>query len=202
MTRITVFDFDDTLIEFQSPNLFIEQCIEGKKIRLVIFKFLSLKIVKRFFRIIRLNHKKISTFLLIGLTEKYVSNCALIFYNKCILKNINRDVINIMKIRAQNEDIYIISGGFRYYIELFCNDFNIQHFEANEIINFKGRLMGLLKHSDCMGQEKVVRLKKYLDNDFGNVYLTTYSDCYSDMPLFRLSQNAFIVKKSIITKIK
>ncbi|MGL5000057.1 MAG: hypothetical protein ACRC5T_13945, partial [Cetobacterium sp.] len=52
---------------------------------------------------------------------------------------------------------------------------------------------------NCKGNQKIIDLNKHIKNyDIQNFY----SDSYSDLPLFNIARNKYLIKKSEILKLK
>lgn len=104
----------------------------------------------------------------------------------------------IKKYKAEGYFVYIVSGGYKEYIDYYARDLGVNGVIANEFkyINRFGKSIfsGLLCSKDCMGIEKVNRLNQmfnHKDIDFS----VSYSDSLSDLPLFKWTDKAILVSK-------
>lgn len=93
---------------------------------------------------------------------------------------------NWYKKNKQNSDI-IVSASPEFLLKEICNRMGIKHVVATQIDKKTGKLTG----NNCYGEEKVNRLKKYMP---GIKIHCFYSDSYSDTPVARISEKAFLVK--------
>ena len=87
----------------------------------------------------------------------------------------------------QQEDDLVISASPEFLIRSFCEKVNIRTCMASKVDMHTGRYEG----ENCHGEEKVRRFREvFPDGKIGEFY----SDSYSDTPLARLAEKAFLVK--------
>ena len=91
--------------------------------------------------------------------------------------------------RQQQEPVdVIISASPEFLLRPICRRLAIRHLIASEVDSRTGKYTG----KNCRGQEKVARMRR----EFGDVPIRSfYSDSISDLPLAKLADNAFLVKK-------
>lgn len=99
---------------------------------------------------------------------------------------------NWYKKNKQNSDI-IVSASPEFLLKEICDRMSIKHVVATQIDKKTGKLTG----NNCYGKEKVNRLKKYMPDIKIHCF---YSDSYSDTPVARISEKAFLVKGDIIVQ--
>ena len=100
-----------------------------------------------------------------------------------------------MRKKNKGYKIIIISAGFESYIRCHNRFIGADEIIANEFSYVDGLFSGLISGADCHGAEKVLRLDSFIGLekiDLKNSYF--YSDCLSDLPLFRIFGNAYFVK--------
>lgn len=87
----------------------------------------------------------------------------------------------------QKPDDVIISASPYFLLEPACKNLEIAHLMASNVDKSTGKYNGI----NCHGEEKVRRYRE----KFGNAEINEfYSDSYSDTPLAKISNKAFIVK--------
>lgn len=87
----------------------------------------------------------------------------------------------------------IISASFDFIIKPFCEYIGVKNVIATKYDVKDGKIIG----ENCKGKEKVKRFRElYQDKEVMNAY----SDSLSDIPMFKLAQNAYLVSKNEITK--
>ena len=94
--------------------------------------------------------------------------------------------------QRSNTDI-VISASPRFLLEMICQELNINDLIASEVDITSGKFSG----ENCHDEVKVILFrKKYPDSIIDNFY----SDSISDLPMAKIATNAYLVKKSVITK--
>ncbi len=89
---------------------------------------------------------------------------------------------------AQQAEDVVISASPDFLVEPICRQLGIRHVIASKVDIRSGRFTG----ENCRGEEKVRRFTAV----FGEVPIARfYSDSCSDLPLARLADTAFLVKK-------
>jgi HAD superfamily phosphoserine phosphatase-like hydrolase len=190
-SEIIAFDFCKTLVNKQTADDFLIYCIQNtprEKIYLVLRKFVGV------FRK-SINEKKFLLFFLFGLSLKKIQTKGA-EYAKQLKDNFSNDQLDsFMKLAcSSNKEIYIISGGFDYYIRPYSDfyDYKIKVL-SNEMRFLFGLCLGVIYGKDCMRDEKVKRLHK-LNVDLSNFIF--FSDCISDLPLLKISKSAIVVSEN------
>lgn len=110
----------------------------------------------------------------------------------CFWNEYDKKIKNWYKKKRQNDDI-IVSASPEFLLEEICNRMNIKHVIATQIDKRTGKLNG----NNCYGEEKVNRLKKYKPDIKIHCF---YSDSYSDIPVARISEKAYLVKGDKIVR--
>lgn len=88
---------------------------------------------------------------------------------------------------TQKEDDVVISASPEFLIQSFCKKVGIKTCMASVVDMHTGEYSGL----NCHGEEKVRRYREvFNDTTIENFY----SDSYSDTPLARIAENAYLVK--------
>lgn len=91
----------------------------------------------------------------------------------------------------QEETDIVISASPEFLLEPICARLGIKHLMASRVDPKTGKYTGL----NCWGEEKVIRLKDQMDITHCDKF---FSDSYSDTPLAKIADEAFLIKKGKI----
>ena len=179
--KVALFDFCDTIVNFQTADVFVRYCLNKENL-------------------LDDNEKKLSKLdklmLLSGLKRDYIKKMAYDFFCEMIKPNLYKPVVDLMKwLKTEKKyNIYVVSGGYQVYIDFFCNEYNLDGVISNDFIFENNVFTGNIIENDCMGIEKVYRVKKY----FQNIEVTDtifVSDSISDKPLLDWVDVGIVVSK-------
>lgn len=182
---MNVYDFDKTIYDGDSTaDFYIFSLKRHKKILLLMpslitafFKFYVFKIgTKTQFK------EKMYKFLKYCDIDKDISD----FWN-----------ININKIKPfyksqQKQDDVIISASPEFLLAPACKNLGINYLMASVVDKSTGKYSGI----NCHGEEKVRRYREKFSNTEIDEF---YSDSYSDTPLAKVADKAYIVKGNKIS---
>lgn len=198
MIKLAIFDIDftltkkETLIQFymymmkKNPKLLIY-------IPRIIFSglFYALKINKE------KKTKEIFMRFIKGIKEEEMKKIVKEFYDEKLSKILYEDSIKmIKKLKSQGCMIILISASPEFYLEEFYNIKEVDKVMGSRISCKEGIYENRMDGDNCKGEEKVKRLREYLqqeniDVDFKNSYM--FSDSLSDLPLFKLVGNPYLI---------
>lgn len=104
--------------------------------------------------------------------------------------NQNQHKIFDWYLKQQKQDDIIISASPKFLLQPICKRLGIRHLIASEVDPDTGIFTG----ENCRGREKVQRLaSEYNVTHIDNFY----SDSHSDLPLAKIADKAFLVKKGM-----
>lgn len=209
--KLLILDFCETLVQIQTADDFIKFIAKKNFFRylllLTIYLLFFSKIITTINYIFNFNIKKknLIIYSLFNLKES-----KLIIYGK---QYSDRNLINLSKktiikkvkdfIDKKKPDlIFIITGGYSYYIPSFLENKNIKYdLIISSVLNLSDqkKVYGNLK-IDCMGKEKVNLLKEKINILDYNISLFT-DDEVSDLPLIDISSEVYLIKNEIIKNI-
>lgn len=132
-----------------------------------------------------------------GIKEEDMKKIVKEFYDEKLSKILYEDSINmIKKLKSQGYMIILISASPEFYLEGFYNITEVDKIMGSRISCREGIYENKMDGENCKGEEKVKRLKKYIEEenlqvDFKNSYM--FSDSLSDLPLFRLVGNPYLI---------
>ena len=109
--------------------------------------------------------------------------------------NQNQDKICDWYLNQQKQDDLINSASPKFLLMPICRRLRISHLIASEIDSQTGMFTG----ENCRGQEKVRRLAVEYNVTHIDCF---YSDSHSDLPLAKIANKAFLVRKDVIKEWK
>lgn len=201
--NFVVFDFCETLVNFQTADAFVDYIIEQKKHnRLAFLNFIG-RVFYRL-RIIALANKlipglnlskRLKLYQLKGLLQSDLDAYAISFYHQRIKGNLIDNVYKKLQAHQKNGDfICISSGGYLPYIKIFAQENNISLVFATQIEVKKGIVTGHFMGKDCLDIQKTFLLKEYYTAKEVNFDRTiAYSDSPTDLPLLKWAKQAYVV---------
>ena len=190
--KVALFDFCDTMVDFQTGNAFIKYVIKHTKIniwRKCVYK------MKHFLYKHILNKDKEKSLLLQccrGIPKPELETMALNYYCEIVRTHLVRATVEkLLDYQKLGYRIYIVSGGFDLYIKYFAQEFNVDGVFSTRIQFVNGICSGKFDGLDCMHENKI----KILNDYFGKGVLdgVAFSDSASDLPLLKFVSNGFAV---------
>ena len=203
--KLVIFDFCETLVNFQTADAFVEYIIIKEKYnkynwinKLDIFltknKFIALvnKVAPEFNP-----SKRIKLYQIRGISEKKINSYAEEFYNEKLISSLIMPVYELFQSHINNKDhILILSGGYSPYVKLFAEKHKINGYYATNLEFNSGKLTGYFDGKDCLFQQKVILLEHYLQsNNLEYSSSVAYSDSITDLPLLKWVDKAFVISK-------
>lgn len=119
------------------------------------------------------------------------------FYEKRLSKILYKDAIDTMrKLKSEGCKIYLISASPEIYLNELYNIEEVDMIIGTRLKMDNGAYKSTFEGENNKGEEKVKRLKEVLRKenlqvDFRNSYM--FSDSLSDLPLFKLVGNAYLI---------
>jgi HAD superfamily hydrolase (TIGR01490 family) len=202
--RLVIFDFCDTLVSFQSADVFVRFSLKSNR-RLSsiliqatdkLFSYCRIYSILRKLSFSNNFQKKILLRGMKGMSKAEINKLALKFNEEVIQKKLNKSVYDLLVKHINNKDEIIInSGGYDIYLDVFARNLGIEKVYAtrfkyvNEV--FSGQILG----KDCLNEEKISRMN---NDGFDFKYyqeVVVYSDSVTDMPLFNIATSKFAIVK-------
>ncbi len=188
---IIIIDFDKTLFKKDSLIEFCKYIFKKKPLQmwsiipqvfatlLYLFKLIDTKKYKELFLLYLhgINEQELTSF-----AKEFWANTGMENFNSSITSLFNKKDFRIICISASPE-IYLSPITEVYQIELIGTKIA---FSKNTY-----KIIG----ENCKGEEKVKRLKKYLNAETIDIE-ESYSDSITDLPLFKLSKKAYLVDEN------
>lgn len=205
--RLAIFDFCDTLVNFQTANEFCKYVLkkESRNRLLKTDHFFDKYYFYRLFANLGLSHFSQKKILLRGL--KGLTKAKLQFYGEQYVQYVIENQLNIDVFRRflehieQGDIVVINSGGYEVYLQHFSNKYHIEYTFSTRFKYVNNIFSGEIEGEDCLGFEKVGRMKeaKILHKNYKEIFV--YSDSITDMPIFNLATHKIaIIKDTSIPK--
>ena len=205
MKKISLFDFCQTLCDFETADPFVDyvkEHVEPTKRMFVISQMLSIfnriglnyvfDVVGHFFHY-SIN-KKLLLLELKGLEKETIDKLALDYYKSKIKPHLIPEMMTILKAEKKSgNEIAIVSASYYPFLRYFCVDFDIDYLVTNEFsYNEEDVFEGQIIQSDCIYKNKVSRLKSKLKNKSYTI-VPSYGDSKSDTPILSIAKQGFVV---------
>lgn len=103
----------------------------------------------------------------------------------------------IEKHKSQHACVLLVSASLDIYVNRIGEKLGVHATLCTEVEwDAKGRLTGDLKTENCYGEEKILRLKSWLQTHGGSKVDIAYSDHHSDIPLLNYAGTGVAVSPS------
>jgi HAD superfamily phosphoserine phosphatase-like hydrolase len=203
--KLVVFDFCETLFNFQTADRFVDFVIEKenyKKYRFlntvsdILTKLRLLAIVSKHFPKLNLS-KRLKLYQIKGVSKTAIDALAIQYNNEILVHHKIRPLHELLLKHIDNKDhILIVSGGYAPYIKYFSEIYKLQYSFATEIEFHNNSATGMFFGKDCLFNQKVVLIQTYLiKNKISIEESIAYSDSITDLPLLRWADQSYVVSK-------
>lgn len=204
MNKIALFDFCETLANFQTADPYVDfvraKVGTSRMKRWEFVKSLYNKSRLLQFLFIKLSRnpsigKSLKLYQLKGLNEQLLEELGCQYYTDVIKPNlISATCEEMLRLKGEGFNIYLVSGGYNLYLKWFVKDFNIDGFWSTKIAFKEGACRGAFEGEDCMREQKVVVLNNFFHQKPD--YSVSYSDSESDLPFLKWTTDCFVVSRN------
>lgn len=181
--HIVFFDFDKTLVDFDTVNPFI---------RFVLKKHPE---IRESDADMSLPHKERRLGLLAGLSRDELDGVARDFYLQEVRKHLIAPAMQaLIDFRNRGYHICVVSGSYDLYLRFFVEEHGVDDLICTRV-GFKNNICsGKFSGIDCLGTNKMVLIEKqYQISDFSQMDSWAYSDSQTDTPLFQACKKRIVV---------
>jgi len=203
--QLVIFDFCETLVNFQSADRFVDFIIEKDKyhrynwiakLGKLLTKTRFLAVMNKFFPEFNAS-KRLKLLQVKGISRERVQSYAAAFYSQQIMPNIIKPIYELFEQHIKNGDyILVISGGYAPYVKLFSEKHGIKGYFATEMASRQEKLTGVFLGKDCLYGQKVILLEEYLkQNPIDYTKSIVYSDSISDLPLLKWADEGVVISR-------
>ena len=195
---IAIFDIDGTLTKKDTFIPFFLRSLRNRPLRIFHTLILPFFIVLYYLKIIN-NHKLKEIFLYTVLSRAKVEDVEVIVYpfvDKLIKKGMNSIGMQLLANHQNRGDrILIASASFNLYVRNIANCLGVNEIVCSEAEIVDDRYTGRFNGLNCYGEEKLLRLKKYLGDIFPKKTIV-YSDHLSDYPILQWADYGYLITPS------
>lgn len=202
--KICVFDFCETLVDFQTANAFVDFVRKRSgtiRMRLcesiygILRKTKALKLMEHLSGYRYSIGKRIKLYQLKGFRECDIEEMAKAFYVEMIHPHfIKESLSELERRRGDGFKVGLVSGGYGIYLKYFVKDFQLDFLLSSNIAFANHRCIGKIAGNDCMRDNKVVALKEYFDSN--PLRSVAYSDSKADLPLLLWAREGVVLSRS------
>jgi len=196
--KIALFDVCHTLVKITTINDFIDYFLSLRPkhwLRKKIFYYF-LKIFKKLRLLSSKNYKKYLVKLFKGYKEEDILKIAKEYNFFRLQKELKKEIFQkLIELKKLGYKIFLISGGLDIYLKEFSNFLGVNLIctvlEKNEKNIFTGNILGL----DCVGENKVLKLKESLSSfeEIDWKESLAFGDSLSDIHFLSLVKKATVV---------
>ncbi len=209
MEKVVLLDFCGTVVPFQTFDRFMEYilCREKKyfsgRVGYVVKRSLFvLQRIAQVFRIHRLLYKEYLVRKTRGISKKAMERYASEYYEQelrpCLISDTEAIVKNYI---SRGYRIIILSAACDLYLKYYAKEHGIKDIVSTRIRFKDGCSVGRISGTDCIGGEKVNRLKKYMEMEKEGTGMkgmhvqieAGISDSVSDLPMLLLCHKQIVI---------
>lgn len=199
--NLAIFDFCETLVNFQTADRFCRFVLEKKSKTRILKLDLYFSQLKVYAFCSKLGFKSFQKRFLLsglkGLNATEMHQISQLYLTEMIEPALNTNVYAIFKNHLANgDDVVINSGGYEPYLKIFADQHKVKKLYATKLEMNRDQCTGKIDGMDCLGVEKVIRMQKdgVLNQSYNNVFV--YSDSITDLPIFNIATTKYAVIKN------
>lgn len=204
--KVAIFDFCDTLVDFQTADAYVDFVRETKRKFSIVFKYYLFILLSKIRFLDALEflthwrksiHKRVYLWQLRGVSEAELELLSLRYYNERIRTHLIDHTISLLKeYQSRSIQIWIVSGGYGIYLKHFVREFNVDRLICSNIKMKKGKCVGKLDGLDCLNDNKVVLLKDAVPNYNQYIFIASLSDSITDIPILSIAHEGIVISQS------
>ncbi|MGS0676889.1 HAD family hydrolase [Shewanella sp. 125m-1] len=197
--RVALVDFCETLVDLQTADEYIEYCVKDSFVKVLLIRLMRNRILNKILKKLFKRYKSPKPFILrlvkgknAAFMEKKAKEFSLLLETDFVIKDV---IEEIRELKNNGYRIIIVSGGYDIYINHFMPVL-IDDVISTEIDYFDGVCTGKIKGVDCLEENKVKKIDKYLcGHSLDYETCIVYSDSKTDMPLFNLGETKVVISR-------
>ena len=205
MKKIAIFDFCETLVDFQTADAFVDYVREHtdelsvrrkEKINLILRKYKVTRIAEKITSSKYSIEKKLKLWQLKGLEKDMLNDLAFDFYQERIKPHlIERTNELLVQHQLAGDEVWLISGGYGIYLRYYKEEFKIDKLISSNISFSENKCLGKMEGLDCMRENKVELFKQAFSQCKGGKVIASYSDSISDIPILLLADRPYVISR-------
>lgn len=204
--KVAIFDFCDTLVDFQTADAYVDFVRETKRKFSIVFKYYLFNFLSKIRFLDALEflthwresiHKRFYLWQLKGVSEAELELLSLRYYNERVRTHLIDQTISLLKeYQSRNIQIWIVSGGYSIYLKHFVREFDVDRLICSNIKMKNGKCIGKLDGLDCLNDNKVVLLKDAVPNYNEYIFIASLSDSITDIPILSFAHEGIVISHS------
>lgn len=188
--EIIVIDFDETLYKKDSFIEFCKFIYKKKPIQSWAILIQLFATVLHAFKLINTKrYKELFLYFLYKIPEEQLEKLAKEFWENTGMENFNANITALFN--RKEFRIICVSASPELFIKPIAEVYQL---ELIGTLIYYHQHKYFIKGENCKGEEKVLRLKKHLNQDKLTI-AESYSDSWSDKSLFDISKKAYLVEE-------
>lgn len=196
--KIALFDFCETLADFQTFDPFIEYLLKKEHVGGFLLKNRFFKVFSYLLSKLRPGFYLYKRWLISstkGLKRGTMRSRGEEYYNEIVKPRLIRDVLNeLQKCKDDGMKIAIISAGCDLYINAFANDYGVDYVVTNSFAFENDTCLGLLANKDCCQSHKLTMWDEFKKkNKVEGAEVVGYSDSSSDIPMLSICDEKVVI---------
>jgi HAD superfamily hydrolase (TIGR01490 family) len=194
---IAVFDFCETLIDYQTADRFVLFILSKEKRISAMFIEWIRRILNAAHLISGLTNKKLHLLKLKGLPEhKYLAYADEYVMQHLVPSEIRQIKERLIWHREQGHTIALVSGGYTEYLRKYAMLNQIELVAGTDVEVKQDTLTGRIQGLNCLAENKLIKLSELVDLSLFDLERSyCYSDSLSDLPLMMLVGERFLVTR-------
>lgn len=204
MNKVALFDFCETLANFQTADPFVDyvrdhrqqkRMVRWEKIKRLHDRSIIIGLIEYIFFPKFSISKRLKLFQLRGFCKSDLEIFAKGYYKEKIKPNLIKKVLEEMtSLKSEGYKIYLVSGGYDIYLKYFVQDYELDGCISSKI-GFKGNICtGHLDGKDCMFDNKVTLLDRFFVTKPS--FTVAYSDSKTDIPFLKWADEGVVISKN------
>lgn len=201
MNKVALFDFCETIANFQTADAYVRYVQSHSKptnlyVRYAHAIMARLRIMSIWRRLQPKGSidKRLMLLQLRGRTYNEMDSLAKEYYENQIKPNMISPVLSELdRLKAEGYACYVVSAGFDIYLKYFCEEFGIDGLLCTKIEFQKNICTGRFDGQDCMFEYKIDYINSTIKGDKNKWY--AFSDSITDLPMLELVGNPVVVSR-------
>lgn len=204
MNKVALFDFCETIANFQTADAYVDFVRERLNDR----RMCRLEKVQRFLRTVKVIqiiekltryrfsiNKRIKLWQLRGHKLPELQGLAKEYYQERIKPNFIPEMIEkLLNLKDQGYSIYLVSGGYDIYLRYFAEENDLSGVMSTKV-GFKGdNCTGKFDGIDCLRDGKTMLLNKYFSSK--PAFSVAFSDSKSDLPFLKWVDEGYVISRN------
>ena len=205
MNKVALFDFCETLVNFQTADAYVDFVREKlqvkrmnrlERIQNCSFSRRIIWVAERITGYHYSLNKRLKLLQLRGLSCDILQKLAKDYYYSVIKHNFIPELIDRMiELRNNGFDIYMVSGGYDVYLRYFVEEYCLTGLISTRIGFYNKKCTGKFDGIDCLREGKIILLDKCFKTR--PAFSMAFSDSVSDLPFLRWADEGYVVSRNI-----